>query len=89
MEKGQKFELKTFNGKTTANKDCCKNENYWQLISTTGTLVNFAHELNFPNENRVLIQFDVDVKAKGLECHNEIPNALWILTSDLSAINIQ
>lgn len=88
MKKGQKFELKTFNGTTSADEECSKNENFWLLIGETGTLVNFAHELNFHNENRVLIQFDIDVNAKGLECHNEKPNSLWILSSDLSMIDI-
>jgi len=87
MKKGQKFELKTFNGKTTADVDCNENENYWKLIGVTGTLINFARELNFPNEDRVLIQLDVDVNAQGLECHNDKPNALWILSSDLRAFD--
>jgi len=87
MEKGQKFELISFNGKTTVDESCSQNENYWKLIGESGTLVNFAHELNFPNENRVLIRFDVDLNSEGLECHNDKPNTLWILCSDLRAID--
>lgn len=87
MKKGQKFKLNTFNGTTTTAAGCNQSENYWKLIGTTGTLVNFAHELNFPNEDRVLIQFNIDVSAYGLECHNDMPNSLWILSSDLIAFN--
>lgn len=87
MNKGQKVELKTFNGRATPTAGCISHENYWKLIGITGTLINFAQELGFPNENRVLIQFDIDVVAEGLECHNEKPNALWILTSDLKEIS--
>lgn len=63
-----------------------QHENYWKLIGNTGTLLSFANEINFPNDDRVLIQFDFDIKAEGLECHNEKPNSLWILKADLEII---
>ena len=86
MKKGQKFILETFNGTKTPNKECDENENYWKLIQEEGTVINHADELGFPNKNRVLFQFDCDVKARRLECHNEKPNSLWILKTDLKEI---
>ncbi|NEM98082.1 hypothetical protein [Pontibacter burrus] len=86
MEKGERFILKTFNGATTPSKECEEKENYWKLIQEEGTVVNFADDLGFPYKNRVLLQFDCDVKARGLECHNEKPNSLWILKTDLKEI---
>jgi len=86
MKKGQRFVLHTFNGTETPYKECDERENYWKLIEEQGVIVNHADELGFPNKNRVLFQFDCDVKAHGLECHNEKPNALWILKTDLKEI---
>ena len=83
MEKGRKYKLLTFNGTNVPEDECDKSENYWELIGVTGTIKSFADELNFHNKNRVLFQFDCNIKEKGLECHNEETNALWILATDL------
>lgn len=85
MKKGKHFILKTFNGTSTPQEECDEKENYWKLVNETGTVVNFASELGFPDEKRVLFQFDIVLEELGLECHNEMPNALWILKTDLKA----
>lgn len=79
--------LRTFNGTTTPNSEVEQPENYWTLIGETGMVLNFAEELGFANKNRVLFQFEGDVGARGLACHNEKPNALWILKTDLRKIS--
>jgi len=86
LKKGQKYKLISFNGTTKPNKVCKPNENYWKLLNQYGTLMNFSDDLNFGNDNRVLIQFEQDVIKQGLECHNPVANALWILKTDLEQI---
>ena len=86
MQKGQKFELTSFNGTIHPDSDCEEKENYWKLIGQTGTLIKFAEEIDFGDRNRVLIQFDNDIRQQGLECHNPEPNAIWILKTDLLKI---
>ncbi len=81
MEVGLNIKLKTFNGDSKAPKDCDASENYWLLIDKTGTIVKPKN-----SRSRVLIQFDEQVSDFGLHCHNEIPNSLLILTSDLELI---
>lgn len=83
---GQKYELKTFNGTSKSKSNISSNEDYWKLIGKQGTLLHFANELNFHNDDRVLFQFDEDLQVNGLECHNERPNSLWILKSDLTHV---
>ena len=36
--------------------------------------------------NRVLVQFDQDVKSFGLEWHNSAENSLWIDVNDLEIL---
>ncbi|WP_210465378.1 hypothetical protein [Rufibacter roseolus] len=86
MEKGKKYVLKSFNGTRIPEEDCDDNENYWKLLEEEGTVTDYAEDLNFPNGSRVLFQFDIDVNSHGLECHNEKPNSLWILKTDLKEI---
>ena len=86
MKKGQKIKLESFNGTTIPDNDTDDHENYWKLINEKGTLISFAHEKGVSNKSRVLIKFDNDVKSMGLECHNDEPNSLWILASDLSKL---
>lgn len=83
MEKGQKYKLLTFNGSAKPDEECEPSENYWILIGQLGTLVSFSPDLNFGDDNRVLIQFDQELEKHKLECHNSVPNALWILKADL------
>ena len=83
MEKGKKYKLISFNGSIKPSKKCNSDENYWTLIGQDGMLVNFSHDLDFGNDNRVLVQFEQDLKKQGLICHNPVQNALWILKTDL------
>ena len=83
MKKGQKYKLISFSGTTKPVNKCDPKENYWTLIGQHGTLMNFSQDLNFGNDNRILLQFEQDLKKQGLECHNSVPNALWILKTDL------
>lgn len=86
MEKGEKYKLIKYNGTVEPNDQCDPKENYWTLIGQCGTLIHFSQDLNFGNDQRVLIQFEKDIKKQGLECHNSVANALWILKTDLQKI---
>ena len=86
MKKGKKYKLVSFNGTIKSDETCDPNENYWALIGHSGTLINFAQELNFNNQNRVLFKFDQEIIKFGLESHNSEPNSLWILKTDLESI---
>ena len=83
MEKGRNYTLVSFNGTTQPDEDFSSNENYWILIGQSGTLINFSEELNFGNDNRVLLRFDKNLANQGLECHNPVRNTLWVLKTDL------
>jgi hypothetical protein len=89
LEKGLKYKLITFNGTIDSEEILDSNENYWKLIGQEGTLINFLDDLNFGNDERVLIKFDEDLVAQGLECHNSVPSSLWILRTDLALLNLQ
>ncbi|SHK19277.1 hypothetical protein SAMN04488028_103316 [Reichenbachiella agariperforans] len=83
MKQDRKYELKSFNGTLKTKQAVSENENYWKLIGQTGRVISSAEEQDFPDKNRVLFQFDIDVQKLELECHNQKPNALWILKTDL------
>lgn len=68
-------------GTTVSPADVMSHENYWKLIGKSGQLLEKGDEDNFPG--RLLVRFDEDVASMGLECHNPIPNTLWILSTDL------
>ncbi len=78
---GDKVRLLTFNNKSTPPKRCRPEENYWLLIGEAGSIAE--EETAF---DRVLVKFDISVVSKGLYCHNEIPNTLYILKTDLEII---
>jgi len=82
IEVGEKVQLVTFNGALASSGHCDNSENYWALINSTGTVVNPEN-----NRGRLTVVFDNDVKCLGLHCHNEIPNSLYILPSDLVVIS--
>tara|TARA_R110001592_G_scaffold9723_3_gene51442 strand:+ start:930 stop:1190 length:261 start_codon:yes stop_codon:yes gene_type:complete len=86
MKKGQRIRLVSFNGTVNPDSNIDERENFWKLLNEIGTIIYLAHEKKFPNSNRVLIKFDSDLKSLGLECHNDEPNSLWILKSDLKEI---
>ncbi len=81
MDINQKVQLISFNGELSAPDDCDSSENYWSLIGKMGTIVKPKN-----NRSRVLVQFDESVSDLGLHCHNEMPNSLLILTSDLKGM---
>ena len=81
MNVGSKVKLKTFNGRFAAPGKCDPSENYWLLIGTTGTISKSENI-----RGRVLVMFDIDPIGLGLYCHNEVPNSLLILPSDLEVL---
>lgn len=84
---GTRVTLNTFNGLQQSPADTRSAHNYWLLVGERGMVVDsptgpFAGS----GAPRVLMQFDKSVKSLGLECHNAVDNALWILVSDLSRL---
>ena len=80
LKPGKRVLLKSFNGSLIAPENVKPAENYWLLIGSKAT-VELAND-----SDRVLIQFERNLSSLGLVNHNEIPNALWILISDLKFI---
>lgn len=74
--------LKSFNGKSVAPEDCDPNENYWLLLGKRGRIIKDKN-----SRSRVLVKFYEPVSELGLCCHNEIPNSLLILLSDVEIIS--
>lgn len=84
---GDKVILKTFNGTATSLAETKPTEDYWKLIGTQGVVQQTWEQANFDmKQPRFLVKFDTDVNRLGLDCHNEIPNSLWILGSDIEPI---
>ncbi|WP_163130838.1 hypothetical protein [Agarivorans sp. Alg241-V36] len=81
MKVGSKVTLITFNGKLSPPTGCDSSEDYWALIGSSGTIAKLENK-----RGRFLVQFDTDVSKLGLHCHNEIPNSLLILSSDLDEL---
>jgi RecA-family ATPase len=54
------------------------------LIGRIGTVLDVAAPDEPHLRKRVLVKFDDDLAKLGLDCHNEVPNALWLLPKDLS-----
>jgi len=80
LKPGKRVVLKSFNGSLIAPQDVKPGENYWQLIGCKA-VVELANDTD-----RVLIKFEHDLPSLGLANHNEVPNALWILISDLKFV---
>lgn len=77
--------LESFCGLKQGTAATRPNENYWLLVGERGTVVESSTgAYSGGGPPRVLVQFDKSVKSLGLECHNSVENALWILVSDLS-----
>ena len=74
--------LRLFNGISVPPLGCRPDENYWVLIGETGTIVEPINA-----RGRVLVKFDTSVNHYGLHCHNEIPNSLYVLESDIEALS--
>lgn len=89
MKNGSRFFLHTFNGSTEPPSDVEDRENYWILIGEEGTIVDDNQAAGFvPHDGhfRVLVKFDRDLSALGLENHNQLSNSLWIRTTDLRSM---
>lgn len=82
MEVGTKVKIRSLNNTTKTPDDCDSSENYWLLIGEEGTIVKPINE-----HSRFLVKIDDANKLVGLHCHNEIENSLWLLASDLEALN--
>ena len=82
----KKVKMLSFNSTENPDIETPSNENYWKLIGKTGVVSGYPEEYNFHDKSRLLIVFDVNLDNIGLENHNEIPNSLWILKSDLEFI---
>ena len=86
IKKGLSVILKSFHGTTHPPEDVEPNENYWKLIGSTGIIMSDekkTHPAFVKKGERVLVQFTA-IEKFNLECHNGIPNSLWIFISDLS-----
>jgi hypothetical protein len=90
MKVGKRVKLITFNGQLYPTGEVEKKEDYWKLVGLTGLIQQDPNEKNiyasFSKNRRVLVKFDEDLKIHGLISHNNIKNALWILTTDLQVI---
>jgi hypothetical protein len=80
LKPGKRVVLKSFNGSLIAPYTVKPEENYWLLIGSKA-VVEIAN-----NTDRVLLKFERDLSGLGLANHNEMPNSLWILISDLKFI---
>ncbi len=87
MNIGDRVKLISFNNSSVADDNCDEQENYWKLVGETGFIVAEPNLSDTISSDRLCIQFNVDVKSLNLHCHNEIPNSLWILASDLQVLN--
>ncbi len=86
IEYGSEVALNTFQGLKEAPKGIDQHDNYWQLIGAKGKVIS-EHQKSHPAYpdmgKRALVQFEENVRALGLTCHNETENSLWIFVSDL------
>jgi len=80
LKPGKRVVLKSFKGSLVAPQDIKSEENYWLLIGSKA-VVEVAN-----NSDQVLIKFERDLSGLGLVNHDELPNSLWILISDLKFI---
>ncbi len=80
LKPGKRVVLKSFNGCLIAPHDVKPEENYWQLIGCKA-VVEVANDTD-----RVLVKFERDLSSLSLVNHNELPNTLWVLISDLKFV---
>ena len=81
--------LKSFLNTMAPTGSVHANENYWLLVGEKGVVLKTESESTLPRHGqgeRVLVRFDTDIRAKGLECHNTVDNSLWIFVSDLEKV---
>jgi hypothetical protein len=90
FEKNSRVILKTFQNTTIAPSDTDESENYWKLIGLTGKVASDEKKVHpaFKDKGeRVIVEFDEDIKSYGLHSHNEIPNTIWLFVSDLEELD--
>ena len=80
LKPGKRVILKSFNGSLIRPNNVKLEENYWQLIGSKAVV-----EVN-NDSDRVLIKFERDFSSIGLLSHNEAPNSLWVMISDLKFV---
>ena len=85
MKTGDKVRLVSFNNSVGGPVELAEDEDYWKLIGTDGVVVSTIPPTGIQS-NRVLIKFNEDIREIGLDCHNQIENALWINRSDLALL---
>ena len=86
IKKGDSVILQSFHGTIQHPEDVDPKENYWKLVGSTGIIMSDekkTHPAFVDKGERVLVQF-ADIEKYQLECHNDIPNSIWIFISDLS-----
>ncbi len=80
LKPGKRIVLKTYKGSTAAPENLSAQENYWRLIGCKAVVASTN------NSDQVLITFEANLLSLGLVNHNELPNALWVLISDLKFV---
>ena len=81
--------LNTFQGLTKAPENISEDENYWKLIGAKGKVISENQKIHpaYPEKGkRALVQFNEDINALGLSCHNEVSNSLWVFVTDLKLL---
>jgi hypothetical protein len=89
---GERVRVQTFNGASERPHAVSADEDYWLLIGRLGTVRQDPTELTLRrcySGVRVCVEFDDNLVAMGLACHNPIDNSLWILESDLERLPVQ
>jgi len=81
LKPGKKVALKSFAGSKVAPADIDPAENYWQLVGAKAVTVKVAED-----NLRVLLKFEMDLKALGLTSHSDEESSLWVLISDLKFV---
>jgi hypothetical protein len=77
--------LMSFNGSKYAPDGVEAYENYWRLIGELGAVLEADRPYGV-DDDRVLVRFETRLDDWGLENHNEVPNSLWIRSSDLEDV---
>lgn len=81
LKPGKKVALKSFNGSKVAPVEIDPAENYWQLIGAKAVTVKVAQD-----NLRILLKFERDLKALGLNSHDDEENSLWVSISDVKFV---
>jgi hypothetical protein len=82
---GDSVYLEYFNGLKLAPLDVDENENFWKLVGQVGKVLSITPPRHIGGD-RLLVRFDANLDEFELPNHNEIPNSLWIKSSDLSLV---